>query len=159
MQKATIRSVNDRMAEVSDSAVVSPYAIVGAPGEWRDQMTKHPAVIHPGVIVREFAVIHGGCKRPTVVGARTLVLSGSYIGHDVIIGKDCEVCPSASIMGLCEIGDRVQIGAGATLCPGVKVGDGARIGAGAVVTRNTVIGAGETWVGVPAKLKHVWVPQ
>lgn len=158
MRNATIRSVNDRNAEVSLSAIVSPLAVVGAPGEWRDRMTKHPAVIHGGVVVREFAVVHAGCERPTVIGPRTLVMTGSYIGHDTVIGADCEICPGAQIMGLCEVGDGVQIGAGAVLCPRVKVGANTRIGAGAVVTKDTVIGAGETWVGIPARRTHVWKP-
>jgi acetyltransferase-like isoleucine patch superfamily enzyme len=65
------------------------------------------------------------------------------------------------------IGDRVLIGAGATICEKVTIGDDAVIGAGAVVlpgrwdtppdkTSKGVpvpnrVPSGETWVGVPAR--------
>jgi acetyltransferase-like isoleucine patch superfamily enzyme len=67
------------------------------------------------------------------------------IGHDVSIG------PNATILTLGHdpqsadladrgadvvIGDRVWIGYGALILPGVKLGEGAVVGAGAVVTKN-----------------------
>jgi len=47
------------------------------------------------------------------------------------------------------MGNRVWVGAGATILGGVAVGDGAVIGAGSVVNRS--IGQGETVGGVPAR--------
>jgi len=45
-----------------------------------------------------------------------------------------------------------NIGANATILPGITIGEGATIGAGSVVTKN--VPAGETWVGNPAKNLH-----
>ena len=49
-----------------------------------------------------------------------------------------------------RIGDKVWVGANATILPGVTIGDGAIVAAGAVVTKDvaprTVVG------GVPAKV-------
>jgi UDP-2-acetamido-3-amino-2,3-dideoxy-glucuronate N-acetyltransferase len=50
------------------------------------------------------------------------------------------------------IEDRVMIGCGAVILPGVRLGTRCQIGAGAVVTRD--VPAGETWVGNPARLIH-----
>ncbi|HEU4691567.1 MAG TPA: hypothetical protein VFS23_24560, partial [Vicinamibacterales bacterium] len=43
-----------------------------------------------------------------------------------------------------------SIGSGATILCGITIGEGAMIGAGAVVTRD--VGAGETVIGVPARV-------
>ena len=49
-----------------------------------------------------------------------------------------------------RIGDRVFVGANATIMMGVTIGDGAVVGAGAVVTRDVPAGAVVT--GVPARV-------
>lgn len=53
-----------------------------------------------------------------------------------------------------KIGDRVWIGEGARILPGVTIGDGCIVGANAVVTRsfspNTIVG------GIPAKIIKRW---
>jgi serine acetyltransferase len=51
-----------------------------------------------------------------------------------------------------RIGSNVTIGAGATVLAGVTIGDSAIVSVGAVVRKSTVIGDGETWGGVPARL-------
>lgn len=50
------------------------------------------------------------------------------------------------------MGNDVTIGAGATVLSGVTIGDGAIVSTGAVVAKKTIIGSGEVWGGVPAKL-------
>jgi len=52
-----------------------------------------------------------------------------------------------------EIGERVWIGGGAIILPGVTIGDGAIVGAGSVVTKD--VPAGATVVGNPARLVPV----
>lgn len=145
----TLRDVEARLAFVEDTAVVSSLAVVGAPGEWRGRVSVHPAVIGDEAVVREGARVHAGCERPTVVGARTLIMAGAHIGHDAHIGTDCDVAPNAVIGGCVTIGHHVKIGMGATVKPWVTIGARARIGQGAVVLRD--IPAGETWVGNPAR--------
>lgn len=149
MAEATIRSVAWRDASISRTAHVSDHAIVGAPAEHRSELTTQPAIVCSGSVVREFAVVHAGLKRLTVIGAGTLVLTGAYVGHDVQTGEGCEIAPHAVLLGHVTLGARVKVGAGAVILPGVTIGDEARIGAGAVVTKN--VPAGETWAGVPAQ--------
>jgi bifunctional UDP-N-acetylglucosamine pyrophosphorylase/glucosamine-1-phosphate N-acetyltransferase len=49
------------------------------------------------------------------------------------------------------VGQRVFVGSGTVIVAPNTIADGAVTGAGAIVTRNAGIGAGEVWVGVPAK--------
>ena len=49
------------------------------------------------------------------------------------------------------IGDNVTVGASAIILAGVTIGDRAIVSAGAVVTKQTRIGSGETWGGIPAR--------
>jgi acetyltransferase-like isoleucine patch superfamily enzyme len=80
----------------------------------------------------------------------------------VTIGEDCAIAWDVSIMDTnyhwlsgateespVEIGDRVWIGARATILPGVAIGSGAVVAAGAVVTHD--VPEGMLVAGVPAK--------
>lgn len=57
-----------------------------------------------------------------------------------------------------SIGNRVTIGAGAVVLPGVHIGDDAIIGALSVVPKGTVIGRGEVWAGNPARFISMRIP-
>jgi acetyltransferase-like isoleucine patch superfamily enzyme len=76
----------------------------------------------------------------------------AHVGHDAVIGADCEVSPGAVICGFARLGDGVKVGVNASILPRIVVGAGARIGAGSVVTKN--VPAGETWAGNPARRLH-----
>lgn len=143
-----INDVEARWAEIDETAQVSSVAVVGAPGEWLNKPSVFPAVIGPRVVVREFARVHAGCVRQTVVGADTLLMSGCYVAHDVQIGVGVHLAPNAVVGGLVEIGDYARIGLGAVVLPHRKIGRNSIVGAGSVVTRD--IPDGQVWAGNPA---------
>ena len=140
--------VEGRSAQIDAKAQVSSMAVVGAPGEWLGKESTFPAVIKSGVVIREFARVHAGCVRETVVGENTLLLSGCYVAHDVQIGEGVHLAPNAVVGGLAEIGDYSRIGLNATVLPHKKIGRNCIIGAGSVVTKD--IPDGQVWAGNPA---------
>ncbi len=50
-----------------------------------------------------------------------------------------------------KLGERVFVGSGSVIVAPNTIGDGATTGAGAILTRDSNVGAGEVWVGVPAR--------
>jgi acyl-[acyl carrier protein]--UDP-N-acetylglucosamine O-acyltransferase len=132
--------------------VIHPSAHIGQPPEHRDwkpgDLMMHP-VIDPSAQINAQVTIDSGLRTHTTIGPRTLVMKSVHIGHDSVVGADCELAPHTVLGGHVVLGDRVRCGIGALVKPFVKVGDGARIGMGAVVLRD--VPAGEVVVGNPAK--------
>lgn len=72
------------------------------------------------------------------------------IGHDAVLF--CHAIEGRHFaLSRIRVGNDVTIGASAVVMPGVIIGDGAIVSAGAVVRKDTQIGSGEVWGGVPAE--------
>lgn len=115
--------------------------------------------------------VQTGCRflngRKVHLGDRNVINFGCLLDgrkFHIRTGSDVSIGPEASILTLGHdpqspefidrggdviIGDRVWIGYGALILPGVTIGEGAVIGAGAVVTCN--VGAFEIVAGNPAR--------
>ena len=80
----------------------------------------------------------------------TVVGDNCIIGHDAVL--ICHAVEGDSLsLARVILGDNVTIGAKAVILPGVRVGDGAVVAVGAVVPKDTHIGPGELWGGIPAR--------
>lgn len=79
------------------------------------------------------------------------------VGDDVMFGMHASITPHTYESGgkltikEIRIGNNVTIGTNAVVFPGVIIEDNAIVAAGAVVTKNTHIGNGEVWAGIPAR--------
>lgn len=69
------------------------------------------AVLNPGVLVEEHAVIHA-CAQ---IGDNTRIGPGCSIGANVAMGSECEIYPNVTIYAGTVLGDRVIVHAGAVL--------------------------------------------
>ncbi len=68
----------------------------------------------------------------------------------IIVGDNVTIGHSVTLHG-CEVKSGALIGMGATVLDHAVVGKGAIVAAGSLVLKNTQIGDGELWGGVPAK--------
>lgn len=115
-----------------------------------------------------FPPFYTDCGKNIRLGKRVFINSGCKfqdqggitIGDDVLVGHNCVIATLNHVMdperradmipAPVRIGDKVWIGANATILQGVTIGEGAIIAAGAVVNKDvparTVVG------GIPAKL-------
>ena len=94
------------------------------------------------------AEIGGGCILAHGVG--------TVIGGTTVIGEDCTILHGVTFgearfteLACPRLGDRVTVGAHATLLGGISIGDDAVIGAASVVLRD--VAAGTTVAGNPAR--------
>lgn len=106
--------------------------------------------------------IHLGERSYINMGATLLDNAPIRIGADVMIGPNVQIYTAAHALDADEriqgvetalpvtIEDRVWIGGGAILLPGITIGREAIVGAGAVVTRD--VPAGARVVGNPARI-------
>lgn len=132
----------------------------------------YDSIFGEGCSIGPFVEI-GGAK----IGSRTVISSHSYVCPNVKIGDDCFIAhgvqfcndsystlPQYSdiqelkkkwVAESSVVGNRVRIGSGAVILPGVEIGDDVIIGGGAVITKS--IPSRTTVAGNPARrmYKHV----
>ncbi len=109
-----------------------------------------------GVDILPRAEIGGGCIIPHGLGI--------VIGGTAILGEDCTLLQGVTLgearfdeLACPKVGDRVTLGARATLLGAIVIGDDAMVAAGAVVLED--VPAGATVAGVPAKRLKPRSPQ
>lgn len=127
-------------------------ALIGAPPEHREWMvgdTVYYPVIHKTALVDAFCTVDAGHQGYTRIGERSWLQKRVHVGHDTVIGSDCEICVGVVLGGHVTIGNGVRIGGNSWVKPRVKIGDGAIVGGGSVVTKD--VPAHEVWAGNPAR--------
>lgn len=151
----------DRVPETGRPCGIHPTAEISGPPEYRTRyMLGDPylqAEIHPHALINAFCTVDGGMPdmQTTTIGARTFLMAHVHVGHNAIIGEDCEIGVGAMIGGEVIIGNGVRVAGQTWLKPRVRIGEGAIIGGGAVVTKD--VPAHEVWAGNPARfMKLAW---
>lgn len=88
MSARDVRNVTDATTSISDRATVHSTARVGS-----------GVMVHPNVVV----------ERDAVVGDRTVLYPGVFIGPGAAIGADCILYPNVVVYDHCTVGDRVVL--------------------------------------------------
>jgi carbonic anhydrase/acetyltransferase-like protein (isoleucine patch superfamily) len=145
-----VRSYRDTLPRLGERVYVDPAAtLVG------DVVLGDDVSLWPGTVVR-------GDVNFIRIGARTNLQDGTvvHVSHDgphaklggfaTVIGEDVTIGHKA-IIHACRIEDAVLVGMGAIVLDGAVLRKHAFVGAGALVAPGKEVGAGELWLGNPAK--------
>lgn len=117
--------------------VVDHFAVVGGdPQDLSfDPATRSRVTVGPRTVIREHATLHRATKpdAATIVGADNLLMAGSHVAHDCVLGD------GVILANGCMLGGHVQVGDKAFISGGVAVHQFCRIGGGSLTSGNAVI--------------------
>jgi sugar O-acyltransferase (sialic acid O-acetyltransferase NeuD family) len=122
---------------------------------------RFPVIVHPTAVVSRHSQIGEGtvflagsfCSNLTSVGRHVLILPGTIIGHDAVIGDYVSFSDNVATGGGFRIGEGSYVGQGASIIQKVRIGARCLIGMGTVVIRDVPDGA--VVVGNPARVIRV----
>ncbi len=122
---------------LGDAVTVDHFAVVGGdPQDLSfDPATRSRVVIGPRTVLREHVTLHRATKpdAATIVGADGLLMAGSHVAHDCVLGD------GVILANGCMLGGHVHVGDRAFISGGVAVHQFCRIGGGSLTSGNAVI--------------------
>lgn len=139
---------------IGNSNRFEAYCSIGTPPEHRqfwDCQTDFGVNIGSGCIFREFITINAGTERNTKLLDNVIMLRGSHVGHDAVIGDRVNLSCNALIGGHTVIENDANIGLGAIIHQRQVIAEGCMIGMGGVVTKGLKTRPYYTYVGNPAR--------
>lgn len=146
--KSHVSIVGD--TEVGDGTVIYPFASIGQiPQDLKYGGEKSRIRIGKRNHIREHVTIHPGTiggVMETVIGDDCLLMVGSHVAHDCIIGNNVIMANNATMGGHVTIGDFAILGGLSAVHQFVRIGEHAMIGGLAGVTNDIV-----PYAFVPAK--------
>lgn len=132
--------------EIGEGTVIYPFCSIG----FNSQDDRKPSgevtktIIGKNNIIREYVTIQPGtttAKRDrlvTMVGDNNLLMLGTHIAHDCVVGSNVVFANNATLAGHVEVGDFAQIGGLAAVHQYVRIGSYAIIGGVSAVVRDVV---------------------
>lgn len=142
-----IRSFNNKIAKIAESAFVSEAAYVVGDVEIGEN-----SIVWPGAVLRgDFGKIRIG--RNTAVEENCVIHSGSLSGlGDVVIGENV-VIGHGAVLNCRKIGNNTLIGMNSTILHDVEIGNFCIIAAACLVSQGMKIPDKSFVAGVPGKIK------
>lgn len=149
----------DHGVRIGADTKIQPCTIIGAGCVIGSRCEVGPfAHLRAGTVLEDGAEVGNFVEaKKTRMGARSKAKHLTYLG-DATIGSDANIGAgtiTANYDGVhkheTHIGARCFVGSGSVIVAPSRLGDASMTGAGAIVKRGSEIGAGEVWVGVPAR--------
>lgn len=121
--------------------VVHPFTTLGGEAQMKKGVSRgEPSrrlVIGDDNVIRENVTVNvSALEEATLIGNTNLLMAGSHVAHDVVLGSHCVVANAVQIAGHCVVEDWVTFGGLAGLAQHVHVGESAFIAAGAMCERD-----------------------
>jgi UDP-N-acetylglucosamine acyltransferase len=140
--------------EMGIGNVIGAYTVIGSNGEIRNcKEFKGKVSIGNDNTISEHVTIQrpASANSATVIGSDNLIMAHSHIGHDVVVGNNCEICTGTILGGYANIGNNVKLKLGVTIRNRIAIGSGALVGLGSSVVKP--VGDNAIVYGNPAKPK------
>ena len=131
---------------IGEGTVIYPFASIGFNSQDdrtpTEEVTK--VVIGKNNIIREYVTIQPGTTTArrdnliTIVGDNNLLMLGTHIAHDCIVGSNVVFANNATLAGHVVVGDFAQIGGLAAVHQYVRIGAYSIIGGVSAVVRDVI---------------------
>lgn len=127
---------------IGPRAVIQPFASLGTPAQsvhYKGEAST--LIVGSDADIREHVTMNigtAGGRMETRVGDRVMMMVGSHIGHDCVIGNDVIFANNSILGGHVEVGDHVFFGALCGVHQFVRIGEHAML-AGLIAVRRDVI--------------------
>ena len=131
--------VMDGRITIGENCTFYPFASLNDTQDRKYKGEDTEIIIGNHNIIREYVTIqngtaHGGGK--TVIGDRCLLMIGTHIAHDCIIGNNIIFANLATLAGHVRVDDNAVIGGLSAIHQWVRIGTGAMIGGMSPVARD-----------------------
>jgi UDP-N-acetylglucosamine acyltransferase len=141
--------------EMGINNIIGAYSVIGGNGEIRGKNQnefKGKVIIGSNNVISELVTIQRPFEEAeTKIGDNNIIMAHSHIGHDIVIGNNCEVCTGTIIGGYAVIEDGVKLKLGVTVRNRKKIGKATLVGLGSAVVKD--IEDNKIVYGNPAKEK------
>ena len=117
---------------IGEGSKIYPYAVVGIePQDMKYEGERTRTIIGARCIIREHATVHAGTKGGggvTRIGDDCVIMVGSHVAHDCILGKGVILVNTSGLAGHVEVGDFAVIGGVCAVHQFVRIGAHSMIG-------------------------------
>ena len=147
----------DGRTKIGANNQLFPYSVIGIiPQDKKYQGEPTGLEIGDDNVIREHATIHIGTEGGgglTKIGSKNLLMAGSHVGHDCIVGDHCILSNGAGLAGHVIMGDWVILGGQTGIHQFVRLGDHCMTSGGSKVGKD--VPPYTIAQGYPARLRGI----